>query len=541
MKVCKNCLHFSYDFKGFCKLTQKFVGTLHTCDNWRPNLSVIHNIRPVFMFNSMPIDLEKIITAIHHFSDLRLLVVGDVMLDEYLWGNVERISPEAPVQVVDIRRQNFTLGGAANVVNNLISLGSNVYVASVIGNDAAGEIIKDEFKRLNVNIDGLFTDPSRPTTKKTRVMAINQQMIRLDYEKREEISRDLEDKINAYIKDNLSIFDAILVSDYAKGVVTRGILTEVIKKKDGLILIDPKGRDFSKYKGATAITPNIKEAILASGFEDIEKAARKFLDELDLKVVFITRGKRGISLFEKDRPPIHVPARAREVYDVSGAGDTVLATLGLSIASGLTYFEAALLANIAAGIVVGKVGTATVTQEELLDALVSDMPFSASKIKEINQLKQIVNYLKAQGKKVVFTNGCFDLLHVGHIHLLKESKRLGDILIVAIDDDESVKRLKGEARPVINQFERAQILSALDCIDYVTIFSTDQLKDLIKEIRPDILTKGSDYKKEDVVGREIVEGYGGRVVLIPVAEGISSSKIINNIVNNGMKVLQSDK
>ena len=489
----------------------------------------------------MPIDLEKIITAIHHFSDLRLLVVGDVMLDEYLWGNVERISPEAPVQVVDIRRQNFTLGGAANVVNNLISLGSNVYVAAVIGNDAAGEIIKDEFKRLNVNIDGLFTDTSRPTTKKTRVMAINQQMIRLDYEKREEISRDLEDKINAYIKDNLSIFDAILVSDYAKGVVTRGILTEVIKKKDGLILIDPKGRDFSKYKGATAITPNIKEAILASGFEDIEKAARKFLDELDLKVVFITRGKRGISLFERGRPPIHVPARAREVYDVSGAGDTVLATLGLSIASGLTYFEAALLANIAAGIVVGKVGTATVTQEELLDALVSDTPFSASKIKEINQLKQIVNYLKAQGKKIVFTNGCFDLLHVGHIHLLKESKRLGDILIVAIDDDESVRRLKGEARPVINQFERAQILSALDCIDYVTIFSTDQLKDLIKEIRPDILTKGSDYKKEDVVGREIVEGYGGRVALIPVAEGISSSKIINNIVNNGMKVLQSDK
>ena len=489
----------------------------------------------------MPIDLEKIITAIHHFSDLRLLVVGDVMLDEYLWGNVERISPEAPVQVVDIRRQNFTLGGAANVVNNLISLGSNVYIAAVIGNDAAGEIIKDEFKRLNVNIDGLFTDTSRPTTKKTRVMAINQQMIRLDYEKREEISRDLEDKINAYIKDNLSIFDAILVSDYAKGVVTRGILTEVIKKKDGLILIDPKGRDFSKYKGATAITPNIKEAILASGFEDIEKAARKFLDELDLKVVFITRGKRGISLFERGRPPIHVPARAREVYDVSGAGDTVLATLGLSIASGLTYFEAALLANIAAGIVVGKVGTATVTQEELLDALVSDTPFSASKIKEINQLKQIVNYLKAQGKKIVFTNGCFDLLHVGHIHLLKESKRLGDILIVAIDDDESVRRLKGEARPVINQFERAQILSALDCIDYVTIFSTDQLKDLIKEIRPDILTKGSDYKKEDVVGREIVEGYGGRVALIPVAEGISSSKIINNIVNNGMKVLQSDK
>ncbi len=402
-------------------------------------------------------------------------------------------------------------------------------------------LIKDEFKRLNVNIDGLFTDTSRPTTKKTRVMAINQQMIRLDYEKREEISRDLEDKINAYIKDNLSIFDAILVSDYAKGVVTRGILTEVIKKKDGLILIDPKGRDFSKYKGATAITPNIKEAILASGFEDIEKAARKFLDELDLKVVFITRGKRGISLFERGRPPIHVPARAREVYDVSGAGDTVLATLGLSIASGLTYFEAALLANIAAGIVVGKVGTATVTQEELLDALVSDMPFSASKIKEINQLKQIVNYLKAQGKRIVFTNGCFDLLHVGHIHLLKESKRLGDILIVAIDDDESVRRLKGEARPVINQFERAQILSALDCIDYVTIFSTDQLKDLIKEIRPDILTKGSDYKKEDVVGREIVEGYGGRVALIPVAEGISSSKIINNIVNNGMKVLQSDK
>ena len=278
MKVCRNCLHFGDKFKGFCKLTRTCVGNLHTCDNWKPNLSVIHSLKPVFMFNSVPIDLEKIITAIRHFSNLTMLVVGDVMLDEYLWGNVERISPEAPVQVVDIQRQSFTLGGAANVVNNLVSLGTNVYVAGVIGPDAAGEILRNEFKQINVNIDGLFSDPTRPTTKKTRIVATGQQMIRLDVESRGEISKDLEHKITSYIKDNLSLFDAILISDYAKGVVTNRLLGEIIPVcEDKLIIIDPKGRGFSKYKGATAITPNSREATIASGLEDLEKAARKFL------------------------------------------------------------------------------------------------------------------------------------------------------------------------------------------------------------------------------------------------------------------------
>jgi len=534
MKVCRNCLH--WESKGLCKLTGCGVGGLWTCENWKPNLHVIRSLKPIFVLNSVPVDLEKIMSAITHFSNHAFLVIGDLMLDEYLWGDVERISPEAPVQIVNIKSQNHTLGGAGNVVNNLASLGVKVYVASVIGNDTIGTALKNELEKIKVNTDGLFFAADRPTTKKTRVIALNQQMMRLDYETRKEISEDLENKIITYIEDNLPLFDAILVSDYAKGVLTTRILGKIIticKHSNKLILVDPKGKEFTKYKGATAITPNKKEALIASGLENLEEAGKKFLSELDLEAVFITRGKGGISLFTKDNSPINVSARVKEIYDISGAGDTVLATLGLAITSGLTYFEATMLANIAAGIVIGKVGTATVSQEELLDVLVGDMPLLPSKVLEIKRLKQVVNYLKAQGKRIVFTNGCFDLLHTGHIHLLKESKKLGDILIVALDTDESVRILKGNSRPIIGQAERAQILSALDCVDYVTIFSTDELKHLIKGLKPDILTKGADYKKEEVVGKDIVEGYGGEVILIPTLQGISSSRLISKIINNG--------
>ena len=517
-------------------MTGKGAGSLWTCSNWKPSVQLIRGLKPTFVFNSVPIDLDRIVTAITHFSDRDLLVVGDIMLDEYLWGEVERISPEAPVQVVDIQRQSYTLGGSGNVVNNLVALGAKVHVSGVIGNDSIGDVLKNELQRMEVGTDGIFFDPNRRTTKKTRIIAANQQVVRLDYETRARITDGLENKIITYVKDNLPIFDAILISDYAKGVLTRRLLAEIIiacKDQDKPILVDPKGSDFSKYRGATAITPNKKEAAMASGLVtgSVEEAGDKFLSELNLEAVLITKGKEGMSLFIKGESPFHIPARVKEVYDVSGAGDTVLASFGLALSSGLTHLEAAILANVAAGIVVGKVGTATASQEELLGALVGDIPFAFSKIRERHELKQVVNYLKAQGKTIVFTNGCFDLLHTGHIHLLKESKKLGDILIVALDTDESVRRLKGNNRPIISQNERAQILSSLDCVDYVTIFSTDELKDLIGDLKPDILTKGSDYQKEEVVGKEIVERHGGKMALIPITEDTSSSKIISNILN----------
>ncbi len=532
MKVCKDCLHFGNEFKGFCRLTNTCVGSLYSCDSWKPSLETIKHIRPVFLFNSVTLDLDKVIKAIYDFSNHSVLVIGDIMLDEYIFGSVDRISPEAPIPVLDVKRKTHTLGGAANVVNNLVALGAKVYIAGVMGNDATGECLKSEFKKLDIATNGIFCDPNRPTTKKTRIIALGHQMIRMDYESRNEINRNLEDKIINYFKDVFPVCDIVLISDYAKGVVTNRILNEVITtcKNYKPVLIDPKGKDFKKYKGATGITPNSKEASIASNCEDVDLAGKKLFDELKLSAVFITKGKRGISLFEKEKPPVHIPAMAREVYDVSGAGDTVLSTLGLGIVSGLTYPESVVLANIAAGMVVGKFGTSTISQAELLDNIVGIVP--PSKIKKRRELKQVIDYLKTQGKKIVFTNGCFDLLHIGHIHFLKESKKLGDILIVALDSDESVRNIKGNGRPVINQIERAQILSALDCVDYVTIFSSKELNFLLKELRPDILTKGSNYRKEQIIESEIIESFGGKVVLIPITKGVSSSKIIHNIINN---------
>ncbi|HIC91844.1 MAG TPA: D-glycero-beta-D-manno-heptose-7-phosphate kinase [Syntrophaceae bacterium] len=484
--------------------------------------------------------LENATSVIPSFSNYTLLVVGDLMIDEYLWGRVDRISPEAPVQVVDIENQTYVLGGAGNVVNNLVSLGAKVYVTGVIGQDINGELLHHELKRLGVTTEGLFFDAARRTTKKTRVMAHGQQVLRIDWETRKEVLEGLGDRIINYVRDNVSLFDVVLISDYAKGVLTGKVLKGVIHachngKKP--VLAGPKGNEFKNYKGATIITANKKEAALASGIpienEDaLIHIGQGFVHELELEAALITRGKEGMTLFMKGKPPVHIKAQVREVYDVSGAGDTVLAVLGLGIASGLSFTHASYLANLAAGIVVSKIGTATTSRDELMDALVQRIAFTTNKVKNLQELKQIVGYLKAQGKRVVFTNGCFDLLHVGHIKLLKESKALGDILIVALDSDDSVRRLKGNGRPIINQYERAKVLAALDCVDYITIFSTDSLCDLLRELSPGVLTKGSNYKKEEVIGREIVEGYGGEVVLIPVAEGISTSEIIGNIVKN---------
>jgi D-beta-D-heptose 7-phosphate kinase/D-beta-D-heptose 1-phosphate adenosyltransferase len=502
----------------------------------------------------MPIDISK-------FDRCHLLVVGDLMLDEYLWGDVDRISPEAPVQVVSINNEDFALGGAGNVVNNIVALGAKVSIVGVIGTGRNGQLLLNKFNELGIDTAGIIEEPGRTTTQKTRIIAANQQVLRIDRETDKTISDSTINKITRFMEDNIARVDVILISDYGKGLITKDLLSRVIscaQTHKKMVFVDPKGLDFSKYSGASLLTPNKKEAALASGVDivnesSLEIAANNILHNIHLDKLLITCGKEGMVLFEKNRSPYRVRAEARQVFDVSGAGDTVLAVLGLAVASGLSIKDSVGVANTAAGIVVGKVGTATVSKQELASALkivmgkvgtasVSDQELGSavksdddrlpSKYKALPELPSLIGELKKKGNRIVLTNGCFDLLHVGHILLFSASKQLGDILIVAIDDDDSVKTLKGPGRPVLHSKERVRILSALDAVDYVVVFSSQELIKLIEIIRPDVLTKGSNYTSREVFGRERVEQLGGRVVLIPVSEDISSTRIINDIKSN---------
>jgi D-beta-D-heptose 7-phosphate kinase/D-beta-D-heptose 1-phosphate adenosyltransferase len=474
---------------------------------------------------------------ISRFDKCRILVVGDLMIDEYVWGQVDRISPEAPVQVVSVLRDSTTLGGAGNVVNNLAALGAKVVVAGVIGSGANADAMISMCRSLGVNTSGLVQDPERPTTRKTRIIGGHQHVLRIDRETKQSISESQCKAIADFVADSIDTLDLVLISDYGKGLFTKSLLRKTIQvaKTSGKpVIVDPKGLDFTKYAGATAITPNKKEASLAAGIEivddkSLEAAGAKLLGETGVEKVLMTCGKDDMVLFEKGRKPYRISAEARQVFDVSGAGDTVLAVLGLGVASGSSFRQAAALANVAGRIVVGKVGTATVSAEELRKVFEPSEGVVASKQKTLTDLVPIVEQLRAEGKTIVLTNGCFDLLHVGHIKLFAASKKKGDVLIVAIDDDDSVCALKGEGRPIISEHERVRIISAMDTVDYVTVFATKDLEDMLEAIRPHVLTKGSNYSDKPVLGREIVEKLGGKVDLVPMEEAVSSSQVIDKI------------
>ncbi|RZB35730.1 MAG: D-beta-D-heptose 7-phosphate kinase / D-beta-D-heptose 1-phosphate adenosyltransferase [Desulfobacteraceae bacterium Eth-SRB2] len=478
----------------------------------------------------MPIDISK-------FDTCNLLVVGDLMLDEYLWGEVDRISPEAPVQVVSIKNEDYAMGGAGNVVNNIVALGAKVTAAGVIGTGRNGQILLDKFEDLGVDTAGIVQEPGMPTTQKTRIIASHQHVLRIDRETDKTISDSTIDKITRFIEDKIADVDVVLISDYGKGLITKTLLSRLIsaaQKHKKITIADPKGLDFSKYSGVSLLTPNKKEAALASGVDIVDESTlfqsgQKILQTVGLDKLLITCGKDGMVLFDQNREPYKVRAKARQVYDVSGAGDTVLSVFGLAIASGASFKNAMSIANTAAGIVVGKVGTATLSRQELATALTPNQDSFSSKHKRMSELPALIQELKKKDKRIVMTNGCFDLLHSGHIMLFSASKELGDILIVGIDDDDSVKKLKGSGRPVIGVKERVRILCALDSVDYVMVFSSGELIKLIEIIQPDVLTKGSNYTSQEVFGRERVEAFGGKVVLIPVSENISSTRIINNI------------
>lgn len=473
-------------------------------------------------------------------TSVRALVVGDLMLDEYLLGKAERISPEAPVQVVDVSREELRLGGAGNVVNNLVALGCQVAVSSVIGTDDNGEVLRRALEEKGVGLAGLIQEPQRRTSKKTRVLATHQQIVRIDRETKAPIGGASEEALLAYLDAHLAGFDVIVVSDYLKGVLTPEILSTLCGKGRELgvpVVVDPKGDDFAKYCGATVLTPNRKEAEVASGLAitdqaSLELAAGKILSNLKLDALLITRSEAGMSLFPAQGEVVHIPTVAREVFDVTGAGDTVISVLSLGLACGLALADAAWVANVAAGIVVGKLGTSTVSPREVIAEVGHSQSDSDSKIKNLDVLSHLLTRERARGKKVVFTNGCFDLLHVGHVKYLQKARELGDILVVGLNTDSSVRRLKGESRPLIEERERAHILAALGCVDYVVLFDEDTPIRLIEALRPAVLVKGGDYSADQVVGRELVESMGGRVALIDFVDGRSTSRIIEKILSS---------
>jgi D-beta-D-heptose 7-phosphate kinase/D-beta-D-heptose 1-phosphate adenosyltransferase len=469
----------------------------------------------------------------------RILVVGDLMVDEYLWGDVNRISPEAPVQVVTVREETFTLGGAGNVVKNLVALGARVSVAGVVGGDHHGDLLLERFAGLKVDTQGIIREPGRPTTRKKRILAANQQMLRIDWETRTDITPESLELISRVLAAKIPESDLVLVSDYGKGLLAPGLIAHIAAaaRRAGKPAIgDPKGLDYARYAGLTLLTPNQKEAGLAAGIEirnpeTLETAAKRILDTTGLQKLLITCGKDGMVLFDPLKPSFRIRSEARQVFDVSGAGDTVVAVLGLAMAAGFPVEEAATLANTAAGIVVGKVGTAAVSAEELAAIQVPCPTDTSHKVKHIGDMAELGRDLRLAGQHIVLTNGCFDFLHAGHLQLFSASRRLGDVLVVAIDDDTSVRKIKGQGRPVIPARERTRILSNLDSIDYVVVFSSGELDHLIATLKPDVLTKGSNYASEEVFGHETVEQNGGRVVLIPVVGKTSATDFINQIKN----------
>ncbi|WP_353661226.1 D-glycero-beta-D-manno-heptose-7-phosphate kinase [Hydrogenimonas sp. SS33] len=461
-----------------------------------------------------------------------ILVIGDLMLDHYLWGHTERISPEAPVPVIDVRDESEVLGGAGNVVNNLVALGARVSVASAIGSDENGRRLALMLKSLGVKTDALVSEPERKTTRKSRVIASHQQVVRFDSETRQPIAHETEEKILASVRKQLFMTDIILLSDYGKGVLSDRLTQEIIamaRKAKVKVLVDPKGRDYSKYRGATLVTPNKKEAGEATGIDIVDEASLKeagfrLKNELGLDVAMITLSEEGMAIFDETMRTI--PTVAQEVYDVTGAGDTVLSTLGYVLACGGDIDEAARVANAAAAVVVGKLGSATATWDEIV-AYEKALHESTTehRIKSREALAKSVKRLRNEGKTIVFTNGCFDILHLGHVKYLEKAKRFGDVLIVGVNSDDSVRRLKGAERPVNPEFDRAYLLAALDAVDYVTIFEEDTPYELIKTVQPDILVKGGDYEGREVVGSDIAK----EVRLVDFVEGRSTTKTIEKM------------
>jgi D-beta-D-heptose 7-phosphate kinase/D-beta-D-heptose 1-phosphate adenosyltransferase len=473
----------------------------------------------------MKIDL----TALEH---ARVLVVGDVMLDRYWHGGTSRISPEAPVPVVRVEDVENRPGGAANVALNITSLGGHASLAGLIGDDENGQILQTSL--ITSNVSTYFQrDAGIPTITKLRVMSRNQQLLRLDFEQRLDSvdTRELVTQVEKALAD----CDVIILSDYGKGTLNKvENLIAKARTHGKRVLIDPKGQDFSKYRGASLITPNLTEfeAVVGPCATDVELASRgeALRAELELEALLITRSEKGMTLIREGHAPLHLPTRAQEVFDVTGAGDTVIGLMGLALASGHAFPAAMMLANLGAGLVVAKPGTATLSIAELYTALHGDKLAEFGVI-EPAVLIEAVRAAQLRGERVVMTNGCFDILHAGHVAYLEQAKRLGDRLIVAVNDDASIGRLKGPKRPINPLNRRMQVLAGLGAVDWVVPFSDDTPQALIEAVLPDILVKGGDYRPEEIAGGSAVIANGGEVKVLGFEDGVSTSAMISSIID----------
>lgn len=480
---------------------------------------------------------------INLFRKARIVVFGDMMIDEYLNGDVSRISPEAPVPVVHIKSREKRLGGAGNVVRNLCSLGAQVSAISFIGDDEDGKWLINRLNGYSANTSGMICSAETVTSIKTRVTSQHQQLLRYDREIVKNAPESFESTLAEKIESLIQNANAVIISDYGKGVVTRNtakIVIDAANKANIPVIVDPKGADYSKYNGATFCTPNMKELSVAVGKnvsteEEISEAGVQLCKECNIKNILATRSEKGMSLIHgATGRKEDYPALAKEVIDVTGAGDTVISVFTLCYALGASNDDCCRISNIAASIVVSKFGAAVASPEEI-QALITETPDTRTKIMTMEEAKLKAAFLRQLGKKIVFTNGCFDIVHAGHISSFKQARSFGDTLFVGVNSDASIKRLKGDTRPVVDQENRLKLLESISYIDYLVMFESDTPEDLIKAIRPDVLIKGKDWEGKEVAGGSFVKDCGGEVRFIDLEQGLSTTNIINKILKTNSK------
>jgi len=491
----------------------------------------------------MQLPAERLIHFLDGWKCRRILVAGDFMLDRYTYGNAERLSPDAPVPVLAEERQESRPGGAANVCLDLRALRCDVACVGVVGDDPDGASVRDALQAAGCTTRGIVHCHGRPTTVKHSFIGLAQhrhpqKMFRVDREERCCVPPEVEAKLLAAVEKELPEAEAVCIEDYGKGAMTQALCQKLItaaRKLGKPVLVDPAPtRDYTKYRGATAITPNRTEAALATGIEagadwpHLEEMARRLITHLNLDAAVLTLDKQGALLLQRQGPPQHLPARARAVYDVTGAGDMVLAMLAASLSNGADWTTAVALTNVAAGLEIERFGVVPIELGEILLALLRQNHEQLGKLRTLQQLLVEAQAHRARGKKIVFTNGCFDLLHAGHVELLRKARQAGDLLIVAINSDTSISRIK-PGRPINRQADRVAVLGELQSVDYITVFEEDRPDELIRALKPDVLVKGGDYTREQVVGHEIVDSYGGQVLLVPPVAGLSTTGLIKRM------------
>lgn len=484
------------------------------------------------------------IELVERLAGRKVVLVGDLMLDKYLYGDAERLSPDAPVPVLQYRKEDARLGGAGRVAADLGTLGASVRVVSVLGKDETGAQVRRMLGEWQCDLSGIVETEERPSTSKVRLVGLAQhrhpqQMMRVDYEDSSAISGALADRVIEAVERALAGADAICIEDYNKGLLPPEVCRAIIERARAAevpVFVDPAAiKDYSKYAGSSVITPNATETTLATGMkvtneEEFRAAAEHLLRELRLEAALLTLDKRGSYLATRDGERRWLTTRERTVYDVSGAGDMVLAMVAAARASGATWAEAAALGNVAGGLEVERFGSVPVTREEIVEELLLEARQYLGKQRNLQQLLPELQRHRAAGKRIVFTNGCFDLIHLGHVKYFQFAKRQGDLLVVAVNTDSSIRRLKGNKRPIISEQDRVSVLEELESIDYLVRFDEDTPLEMIREIRPDVLVKGADYAKEQVVGWDFVEGCGGSVALAPLVDGRSTSAVIERIL-----------